>query len=222
MVKLDQTAKEFLAYAEQYLDLDELKHEVDKLHKHNIGKGKEYIIKDLLEFIGEDPNREGLLETPSRVLKAWHEWTRGYREDPDTVFKVFEDGAENYDTMIILDGIPFHSHCEHHMASINGVCHIGYIPNGKIAGLSKFARLTNIYANRLQVQERITTQIADNIVKHLQPKGVAVVIKAEHECMSSRGVRAHGVLTTTSAMRGVLIEESNDARNEFLSLINSK
>jgi GTP cyclohydrolase I len=179
----------------------------------------EYIIKDLINFIGEDPNREGLLETPKRVLKAWKEWTKGYKIDIPSLFKVFEDGANNYDEMVLLKEIPFHSFCEHHMASITGVCSVAYIPNGKIVGLSKIARLVEAYACRLQVQERMTVQIADAIEENLHPKGVGVIITANHQCMSSRGIKSHGVDTITSAMRGVFLEKENNARIEFLNLI---
>ncbi len=207
---------------EDKYDLEEIKHEIIKRHNDELITDNESIIVRLLEFIGEDPKREGLLETPRRVLKAWREWTQGYNQDPAKVFKCFEDGSENYDTLVILDGIPVHSHCEHHLARIEGVCHIGYIPNKKVAGLSKFVRLVNIFAHRLQVQERLTTQIADAIQEYLNPLGCGVIIKASHACMSSRGVRADGILTTTSALRGVMLEPNNNSRIEFLNLINSK
>lgn len=182
----------------------------------------EYIIKDLLKFIGENPDREGLLETPKRMLKAWREKCYGYNVDIPSIFKVFEDGAEKCNEMVIVDSIPVVSNCEHHLESIVGLAHIGYIPNGKIIGLSKFVRLVDAFARRLQVQERLTNQIADAIVENLNPLGCAVVIKAKHNCMAVRGTKAHGVNTTTSAMRGVFMEKGNDARLEFLSLINSK
>jgi GTP cyclohydrolase I len=201
---------------------EDIEASLKSIKKEYIVKNHEYIIRDLIQFVGDDPTREGLLETPSRVLLAWKEWTAGYKQNPDSVFKCFNDGAESYDELVILDGIPFNSLCEHHMARIKGVCHIGYIPNGKIVGLSKFARLTDIFAKRLQVQERMTVQIAEAIQRNLSPKGVAVVIKAEHGCMDTRGVCKPDIITTTSSMHGVFREERNNARLEFLSLINSK
>jgi GTP cyclohydrolase I len=224
---MPQNVDNYVKFIEDNFDNDQIDIIIRKLSKDkkcdpSENPNPEYIIRDLLKFIGEDPSREGLLETPRRVLKAWKEWGQGYSQNPADVFKCFKDGAEKYDTMIILDAIPINSFCEHHMAAIEGVCHIAYIPDGKIAGLSKFVRLANVFAHRLQVQERLTTQIADAIQEHLQPKGCAVVIKASHACMSSRGVRTHGVLTTTSALRGVFLEDGNNARGEFLSLINSK
>lgn len=177
----------------------------------------EKIIEDLLRYIGEDPTREGLKETPKRVLKAWKEWASGYNQNPDELFKVFEDGAERSNELVIVHGIPVRSKCEHHLADINGTASVGYIPHGKIIGLSKLARIVDMYARRLQVQERLTTQIADLIDDRLKPLGVGVLIQAEHGCMSNRGVKIHGSITTTSAMRGALLEEPS-ARAEFLQL----
>lgn len=174
----------------------------------------------LLQFIGEDPTREGLQETPVRFLKAWQEWTSGYSQDPACLFKDFGDGAENYDEMVIIDPIPFYSHCEHHLAAIFGSVHIAYIPNGRIAGLSKFARLVDVYTKRLQVQERLTVQIAEDIVKYLEPLGVGVVVRARHFCMESRGAKKPGAETTTVALRGVL--KDGAPRAEFLSLIKGR
>lgn len=180
-------------------------------------KNEEDIITRLLQYIGEDPQRGGLLETPKRVLKAWREWTDGYAKDAAAVLKTFEDGAANYDEMVVVHNIPVRSHCEHHMAPITGFAHVGYIPSNRIVGLSKLARVVDIYARRLQVQERMTVQIADVIEEVLKPKGVGVVIKACHGCMNSRGVNIHGGMTTTSAMRGALLKK-REARAEFLSL----
>jgi len=173
-------------------------------------------IATLLKYVGEDPLRQGLLETPGRVVKAWAEWTNGYGVDPGSVLKVFEDGAEGVDEMVTQKDIELYSHCEHHMAPFFGVCHIAYIPNGKIVGLSKLARLADIFAHRLQVQERITNQIADALVEHLQPIGVGVVIEAKHFCMCSRGVNKQGSTTITSALRGA-IKDKPEARAEFLA-----
>lgn len=181
----------------------------------------ELAIRQLLAAIGEDVGRPGLKETPRRVAKAWkEEWAAGYGQDPADVMKCFTDGAEGCDEMVLVRDIPFESHCEHHLARISGKVHIAYIPNGRILGLSKFARLTNVYAKRLQVQERATNQIAEALWKHLAPKGVAVVIKASHGCMESRGVRIHGSTTVTSALRGVFKSDSA-ARAEFMSLVNA-
>lgn len=172
----------------------------------------------LLQILGEDPTREGLLETPARVIKAWKYWTKGYKEDPEKILKVFDDGAEHYDELVIEHHIPAYSVCEHHLAAITGVAHIGYIPNGRIVGLSKLNRLVDCFGRRLQVQERWTTQIADALEKHLRPKGVAVVIEARHFCVESRGIRHQGALTTTSAMRGVMLTNPA-ARAEFMRLV---
>jgi len=177
----------------------------------------EAYVRGLLEHIGEDPDREGLRDTPKRVIKAWTEWAIGYEQDPAEVLKTFKDGAEDYDELVIVHNIPVISKCEHHLADIIGHAHVGYIPNGKIVGLSKLARLVEIYARRLTVQERMTKLIADALVKHLEPVGVGVLVRASHACMSTRGVRIHGSVTTTSAMRGVLLEEDS-ARKEFMDL----
>lgn len=172
----------------------------------------------LLQFIGEDPNREGLRETPYRFLRAWRHWTKGYKEDPAEILKVFEDGAKDYDEMVVVSNIPAWSTCEHHMAPIFGVAHVGYVPNGHIVGLSKLNRLVDTFGRRLQVQERWTNDIANAIQEQLAPLGVAVVIEARHLCMESRGVCHQGTITHTSAMRGVLLDKP-EARAEFLRLI---
>jgi GTP cyclohydrolase I len=172
----------------------------------------------LLEHIGEDPFRGGLQETPERFLRAWKHYTKGYDQDPAELLKVFEDGAENVDEMVLVRGIPVYSHCEHHLAPFFGVAHIGYIPSGKIVGLSKLSRLADVFARRLQVQERLTNEIADTLVKHLQPIGVGVVLECRHLCMESRGIQQQGHMTITSAMRGAL-REKPEARAEFMRLI---
>lgn len=177
----------------------------------------EETIRDLLRSIGEDPNREGLRETPARVAKAWKEWASGYGQDAADVLKVFEDGAEGVNELVVVHNIPVISKCEHHLADIVGIAHVGYIPRGKIVGLSKLARLVDVFARRLQVQERLTNQIADALEHHLLPVGVGVLVRAAHGCMSTRGVKIHGSATTTSAMRGALLKEPS-ARAEFVSL----
>lgn len=171
----------------------------------------------ILQYVGEDANREGLLDTPKRVEKAWGQWTEGYKQDPAEILKVFEDGGENYDEMVIVKDIPIYSKCEHHLADIFGTVTIAYIPDGKIVGLSKLSRLANCFARRLQVQERLTNQIADALVEHLAPKGVGVLMRARHMCMESRGICQQGHHTITSALRGA-VKEQADTRAEFMSL----
>lgn len=183
--------------------------------EHNELGSFEDNVTRLLQFVGEDPSRGGLLETPARVAKAWKHWTSGYAMDPAKVLKTFTDGGETHDQMITVKDIPFYSHCEHHMAPIFGTVTISYIPNGKIVGLSKLSRLADIFARRLQVQERMTDQIADALHKNLEPKGVGVMVKARHLCMESRGVCQQGHHTITTALRGVIKEE---AKEEFLRL----
>lgn len=172
----------------------------------------------LLQYVGEDPKRGGLLETPKRVAKAWEDWTSGYSKNAGELLKVFEDGAESYDQMVVVKDIPIYSHCEHHLAAIIGTASIAYIPNGKIVGLSKLSRLADMFARRLQVQERLTNQIADAMVEHLNPVGVGVIIRARHLCMESRGVCQQGHHTITTALRGAILEEPQ-TRSEFLKLV---
>ncbi len=179
--------------------------------------GIEENIVRLLEYVGENPNRGGLLETPHRVAKAWEHWCGGYGMDPKSILKVFEDGAEKHDQMVTVKDIPFYSHCEHHLAPFFGTVTISYIPNGKIVGLSKLSRLADMFARRLQVQERLTDQIADALMEHLGPIGVGVMIKARHMCMESRGTRQQGHHTITTALRGGMKTE-HQARSEFLRL----
>lgn len=185
---------------------------------HNVQT--EELVRAMLMAVGEDPDREGLLETPRRVVEAWDEWFSGYNADTDAeILKVFKDGAENCgDELVIVGSIDFYSHCEHHMAPFFGKAWVGYIPDGQIVGLSKFARIVDKYARRLQVQERIGNQVADAIAGAVQPKGVAVLLRCQHMCMCSRGVNKQGSMTTTSALRGVL-RESDSARAEFMSLV---
>lgn len=171
----------------------------------------------LLTSLGEDPDRPGLIETPARVTKAWRQWTSGYGQDPLDVLKVFEDGAEQYNELIIVRGIPIYSHCEHHLAPFFGTAAIGYVPNGKIVGLSKLTRLADIFSRRLQVQERMTIQIADALMAVLAPKAVGVVVTCRHLCMESRGIRARGEETITSALLGEL-QPNLALRTEFLAL----
>ena len=171
----------------------------------------------LLRSLGENPDRQGLSDTPERVAKAWTHWTRGYREDPAAILKTFEDGSEHYNQLIVVRQIPVYSHCEHHLAPFFGHAAIGYLPNGRIVGLSKLTRLVNCFAARLQVQERLTQQVAQALLEHLQPKAVGVVIRCRHMCMESRGIAVAGEETVTSAMLGDL-QHSDALRGEFLSL----
>jgi GTP cyclohydrolase I len=182
-----------------------------------VNRSDEAVIRDLLTIIGEDPNREGLLETPKRVLKAWGHWCQGYHQDPASVLKTFEDGAEGCDEMVIVRDIQLFSHCEHHLAPFFGKAHVAYIPDKRIVGLSKLARVVDIFAHRLQVQERLTTQVADAIHEVLQPIGVGVIIEATHFCMCSRGVNKQGSTTVTSALRGAM-KEKPETRAEFFKL----
>ncbi len=171
----------------------------------------------LLVSLGEDPNRAGLVETPSRLVTAWKHWTSGYTQDPAELLKVFEDGAEDYNELIVIRGIPVYSHCEHHLAPFFGKATIGYVPNGKIVGLSKLTRLVNCFSRRLQVQERLTIQIANALMTHLEPKAAGVVIRCRHMCMESRGISTEGEETVTSAMLGEL-QPNLALRTEFLAL----
>jgi len=173
----------------------------------------------LIEAVEPGPQwRGGLVDTPDRFAKAWQFWTKGYDEDPAKILKTFKDGASNYDEMVLVRDIPVYSKCEHHLADIFGVAHVGYIPNGRIVGLSKLNRLVDCFARRLQVQERLTTQIADALVDNLQPRGVAVMLQCRHLCMESRGVCQQGHTTITSALRGAMLDEAS-ARAEFMSLV---
>jgi len=177
-------------------------------------------IRNILIEIGEDPNREGLLSTPKRVAEAYEFLTAGYQKDIEQVLNnaIF---TEKYDEMVLVKNIDFYSMCEHHMLPFYGKVHIAYIPNGKIVGLSKIPRIVEVFARRLQVQERMTQQIADTIEKYLQPVGVAVVSEAYHMCMMMRGVEKQNSSATTSAMHGVF-KEDEKTRNEFLNLIGMK
>ncbi len=177
------------------------------------------LIRAIEQVPDSEDVRGGLEETPDRVAKAWEFWTSGYGMDPAEVLKTFEDGADGVDEMVMVKDIPFYSHCEHHMAPIFGTATIAYLPDGKIVGLSKMSRLLEVYARRLQVQERLTCQVADAMMTHLQPLGAAVVIKARHLCMQSRGVCQQGHHTVTTALRGAIKNEAQ-TRSEFLRLAN--
>lgn len=173
-------------------------------------------ITRLIQFVGEDPTRGGLKDTPARTAQAWRFWTSGYEMDASEILKTFEDGAKGYDEMVVVSSIPVYSHCEHHLAPIFGTATVAYIPDGRIVGLSKLNRLVDMYARRLQVQERMTQEIADTLMKHLRPKGCGVTITARHLCMESRGVQ-HNSETTTSALLGVFRDDAQ-VRAEFMAL----
>ena len=178
----------------------------------------EQAVRTLIRWAGEHPEREGLLDTPARVVRAYEEWFEGYDQDPVEILqRTFED-VGGYDEIVVLRDIPFQSCCEHHMAAIQGTVHVGYLPRSRVVGISKLARVVDAYARRLQVQERLTAQIADTIDEVLKPRGVAVVVKATHACMSTRGVRKHGVSMVTSRMLGAFREDPA-TRQEFLTAI---
>jgi len=177
------------------------------------------LIRGVLQFVGEDPHREGLQETPLRVVKAWKHWCSGYSINPKDVLKMFSDGAEGCDEMVVRKGIPIYSKCEHHLADIIGTAVIGYIPDGKVVGLSKLDRLADVFARRLQVQERLTNQIAESFYELVQPKGVGVWISARHMCVESRGVQHSNSMTETHALRGCF--KDGTTRSEFLQLARS-
>jgi GTP cyclohydrolase I len=175
-------------------------------------------VRTLIRWAGDDPDREGLIETPDRVARAYGEWFSGYDEDPVAVLsKTFEE-TNGYDEMIVLHNIRFSSFCEHHMAPIIGKAHIGYLPSRRVVGISKLARLVEVYARRLQIQEKMTAQIADTITEILEPEGVGVVIEAAHQCMTTRGVDKPGSILTTSRMTGAFRTDPS-TRREFLAAL---
>jgi GTP cyclohydrolase I len=178
----------------------------------------EAAIRTMLRWAGDDPDREGLRETPERVVKAFEEWFSGYRQDPDAYMRRTFEEVEGYDNMIVLKDIRFESHCEHHLAPIIGRAHVGYLPTHRVVGISKLARVVEAYARRLQVQEKMNAQIANTIQHVLQPRGVAVVIEATHQCMTTRGVHKTGVAMVTSTMLGDF-RTNEITRGEFLSVI---
>lgn len=178
----------------------------------------EAAVRVLLRWAGDDPEREGLLDTPQRVAKAYRDWFSGYALDPaDYLRRTFEE-VEGYDELIVLRGIEFESHCEHHMAPIIGKAHVGYLPNGRVVGISKLARVVETFARRFQVQEKLTAQIAHTIEDVLMPRGVAVVIEGAHECMTTRGIHKRGVSMVTSSMLGGFRDDAR-TRAEFLQFI---
>ena len=175
-------------------------------------------LRTLLRWAGDDPDREGLRDTPARVIRAYDDWFSGYSQDPMSYLQRTFEEVEGYDEMVVLRDIHFESHCEHHLAPIIGRAHVGYLPVRKVVGISKLARVVGAYARRLQVQEKLSAQIANCIQQILEPKGVAVVIEAAHQCMTTRGVHKPGVTMVTSMMLGAFREDSR-TRREFLAMI---
>jgi len=181
----------------------------------------ESAVRTLLRWAGDDPDREGLLETPARVARAYEEFFAGYGKDPVEILSTTFSEVEGYDEMVVLTNIRFESHCEHHMAPIIGKAHVAYLPDRRVVGISKLARLVDIFAKRLQIQEKMTVQIADTLQQVLLPKGVAVVIEASHGCMTTRGIHKPGTGLVTSRMLGAFRDDPS-TRREFMSIISQK
>lgn len=180
----------------------------------------EKAVRTLIQWSGDDPDREGLLDTPARVVRAYEEYFQGYNADPEEILKRTFEEVEGYDEMVLLKDIRFESHCEHHMAAIIGKAHVAYLPKNRVVGISKLARVVELYAQRLQIQEKMTAQIAGAINDVLQPQGVAVIIEAAHQCMTCRGVHKPGVSMVTSKMIGAFREDDR-TRREFLSMVHN-
>ena len=178
----------------------------------------EQAVRTLILWAGDDPDREGLQSTPERVVRAYEEYFAGYGEDPEDILERTFDETDGYDEMVVLRDIRFESHCEHHLAPIIGKAHVAYLPDKRIVGISKLARLVEAYAKRLQIQEKLTAQIANAINEVLRPKGVAVVVEAEHQCMTTRGIHNPGSTMVTSRMLGAF-RDDHKTRREFLSVI---
>lgn len=181
----------------------------------------EEAVRTLIKWAGDDPDREGLKDTPKRVVKSYEEFFEGYNADPEEILQRTFSETEGYDEMVVLRDIRIESHCEHHMLPIIGKVHIAYIPKSRVVGISKLARVVDIYAKRMQIQEKLTAQIANSINSILQPKGVAVVVEATHQCMSTRGVHKSGAIMQTSHMLGIFRQDTR-TRQEFLELITSQ
>lgn len=191
-----------------------------KIKERPSRKEAEKAVEILLRWAGDDPSREGLLDTPKRVVKAFEDFFSGYETDPEELLSRTFEEVDGYDEMVVLRDIRLESHCEHHLAPFIGRAHIAYLPNRRVVGISKLARLVDVYSKRLQIQEKLTAQIANTLNDVLQPKGVAVVIEAQHQCMTTRGVHKPGVTMQTSRMLG-LFRQDPRTRQEFFSLINS-
>ena len=200
--------------------LNAAKNMTQKISEKSLEKEAMEAVKTLILWAGDDPEREGLLDTPKRVVKAYKQFFAGYKEDPEEILSRTFEEVDGYDDAVIVRDIRLESHCEHHMVPIIGVAHVGYIPSKRVVGISKLARLVDLYSKRLQTQETMTAQIANTIDKVLKPKGVAVVIDSNHNCMSTRGVHKANSSTITSRMLGIFRTDEK-AREEFISLINS-
>lgn len=181
----------------------------------------EEAVRTLIMWAGDDPEREGLVGTPDRVVRSYEEFYAGYAQDPEAILRTTFEEVEGYDEMVLLKDIPFESHCEHHMVPIAGKAHIAYLPNNRVIGISKLARIVEAYAKRLQIQEKMTAQVANAINNVLHPKGVAVVVEGVHQCMTTRGVQKPGVSMVTSTMLGAFRDDAS-TRREFLALIGNK
>jgi GTP cyclohydrolase I len=175
-------------------------------------------VRTLIRWAGDDPRREGLTDTPARVVRAFSDWFSGYDQDPAEYLRRTFEEVGGYDEIVVLRGIPFESHCEHHMAPIIGEVHVGYLPHNRVVGISKLARLVDAYSRRLQIQERLTAEIADTLQEVLQPRGVAVLVESSHECMTTRGVHKRGVSMVTSRMLGAF-RDNPATRREFFAAI---
>lgn len=178
----------------------------------------EAAVRTLILWAGDNPDREGLEDTPKRVVKSYEEFFEGYRQDPEDILRRTFEETEGYDEMVVLKDIEFHSHCEHHMVPITGKAFVAYLPDKRVVGISKLARVVEAYARRLQIQEKMTSQIANAINDVLKPRGVAVIIEAEHQCMTSRGVNKPGVAMVTSTMLGAFRDDAS-TRREFLAIV---
>ncbi len=200
------------------VELDHVGDQGDRLVKRPSHLEAEDAVRTLIRWAGDDPNREGLLGTPDRVVRAWQEFFRGYDEDPHEILSRTFEEIEGYDEMVVLKDIRFESHCEHHLLPIIGLAHVAYLPKTRVVGISKLARLVEAYAKRLQIQEKMTAQIASAIEVVLQPGGVAVVIEAEHQCMTTRGIHKPGATMVTSRMLGGFRSDQK-TRREFLAMI---
>lgn len=180
----------------------------------------EQAFRTVFRWIGEDPDRDGLRDTPGRLVRAYQEYFSGYEQNPEQILRKTFEETDGYDEMVVLRGIPFESHCEHHVAPIIGRAWVAYVPDRRVVGISKLARVVDVYAKRLQIQERLTAQVANTIQNVLNPQGVGVVVKAAHHCMSSRGIHMHGTDLVTSRMLGCF-RDNPMTRQEFLSMVHS-
>ncbi|ADM08405.1 GTP cyclohydrolase I [Parvularcula bermudensis HTCC2503] len=187
-------------------------------HDRPSREAAEEAVRTLIKWAGDDPGREGLIDTPARVARAFEDWFSGYGEDAEAVLSRTFEEVEGYDDIVLMRDIRLESYCEHHMAPIIGKAHIAYLPDGKVVGISKLARLVDIFGKRLQVQEKMTAQIADTLERVLKPKGVAIMVEAEHQCMSTRGVHKHGVDTMTTRFTGVF-KDDPALESRFFKLI---